>query len=83
MPQTVDRFTGCLLGGAVGDALGEPIEFMSLDHIRAQFGCDGVDDYVRTMGRITDDTQMTMYTAEGLLRAQVRAASKASAIRRR
>ena len=31
------RFVGCLLGGAVGDALGAPIEFQSIDQIRADF----------------------------------------------
>ena len=29
---------GCFLGGAVGDALGAPIEFMTLDHIRDKYG---------------------------------------------
>ncbi len=30
-----NKFTGCLVGGAVGDALGWPVEFMSLAEIRA------------------------------------------------
>lgn len=71
-----DRLRGCLLAGAVGDALGAPVEFMSLGDIRQQFGTDGIADYVPAYGRIgaiTDDTQMTLFTAEGLLRAYVRA----------
>jgi ADP-ribosyl-[dinitrogen reductase] hydrolase len=32
--ETKDRFTGCLLAGAVGDALGLPVEFLSIDEIR-------------------------------------------------
>lgn len=29
---------GCLLGGAVGDALGAPVEFLAWEQIRQQFG---------------------------------------------
>ncbi len=69
------RFLGCMLGGAVGDALGAPIEFMHLEEIRGRFGRQGIKDYLRAYGRvgaITDDTQMTLFTAEGLLRGWVR-----------
>ena len=64
-----DRITGCLLGGAIGDALGAGIEFDSLSTIRRR-GPQGVTGYVPVyggVGRITDDTQMTLFTAEGLL----------------
>jgi ADP-ribosylglycohydrolase len=67
------RYRGCLLGGAVGDALGAGIEFLSLDDIRDEHGPAGVTGYVPSYGRrgaITDDTQMTLFTAEGLLRDQ-------------
>jgi ADP-ribosylglycohydrolase len=73
MTTTPDRYRGCLLGGAVGDALGAGIEFMSLHEIRRQYGPAGVTGYVPCYGRsgaITDDTQMTLFTAEGLLRAR-------------
>jgi ADP-ribosylglycohydrolase len=69
------RVRGCLLGGAVGDALGAGIEFDSLKAIRAEHGPDGVTDFVPAFGRrgtVTDDTQMTLFTTEGLIRAQVR-----------
>ncbi len=69
--EIVDKFTGCLLGGAVGDALGWPVEFLSMAEIRRKFGPDGIQDFVETaggVGAITDDTQMTLFTAEGLLR---------------
>ena len=75
----VTRFRGCLLGGAVGDALGAPVEFMSLEEIRRRFGPRGVTSLeggAWPAGSITDDTQMTLFTAEGLLRAQVRGALK-------
>jgi ADP-ribosylglycohydrolase len=70
-----DRFLGCLLGGAVGDALGAAVEFKSRAAILETFGPDGITDYAPIyggLGRITDDTQMTLFTAEGLLRAWVR-----------
>jgi ADP-ribosylglycohydrolase len=64
------RVRGCLLAGAVGDALGAGVEFLALDEIRRRFGPDGISGYVPAYGRlgaITDDTQMTLFTAEGLL----------------
>ena len=73
--STHDRLRGSLLAGAIGDALGAPVEFMDVADIHRQFGPDGISDYAPYMGRlgaITDDTQMTLFTAEGLLRAYVR-----------
>ena len=70
-----DRIAGCLLGGAIGDALGAGIEFDSLAEIQRVHGPDGVTDYVDAYGRrgaITDDTQMTLFTVEGMIRASVR-----------
>jgi ADP-ribosylglycohydrolase len=69
------RHAGCLLGGAIGDALGAPVEFLSLQQIRETFGPLGIRHYAPAWGRlaaITDDTQMMLFTAEGLLRAWVR-----------
>lgn len=71
-PLLASRYRGCLLGGAVGDALGAPVEFMDIAAIRKQFGTAGIRDfvpYVGNLGAITDDTQMTLFLAEGLLRA--------------
>ncbi|MEV6035913.1 ADP-ribosylglycohydrolase family protein [Nonomuraea sp. NPDC052116] len=69
-----DRVRGCLLGGAIGDALGSPIEFQSWREIRREHGAEGITGYVTTWrgrsGLITDDTQMTLFTVEGLLRAR-------------
>ena len=36
--QMRSRYQGCLLGGAVGDALGYPVEFMEEDAIRSRYG---------------------------------------------
>ncbi|MEI6514044.1 MAG: ADP-ribosylglycohydrolase family protein [bacterium] len=70
----IERIAGCLLGGAVGDALGAPVEFMSLSEIRAKFGNEGIEHYALAYGRIgaiTDDTQMTLFTLEGMLKAYI------------
>lgn len=74
-PTGEQRALGCLLGGAVGDALGAPVEFWSLARIRSRCGVAGVREYLPAYGRlgaITDDTQMTLFTAEGLIRADNR-----------
>ncbi|GAA4914056.1 ADP-ribosylglycohydrolase [Stackebrandtia albiflava] len=65
------RVTGCLLAGAVGDALGGPVEFSTLFGLRRQYGDAGITDLERTAS-ITDDTQMTLFTVEGLIRHRVR-----------
>ena len=73
--NTTDQFVGCLLGGAVGDALGAAVEFMTLDDIRQHFGAGGIREYAPAYGKrgaITDDTQMSLFTAEGLILARVR-----------
>ncbi|MCW2973435.1 MAG: hypothetical protein JWN72_1708 [Thermoleophilia bacterium] len=65
----MDPITACLLGGAVGDALGEPIEFLKTDEIRARFGPAGITGPVDpTNLPCSDDTQMTLFTAEGIIR---------------
>ncbi len=68
----LNYYSGCLLGGAVGDALGWPIEFNDMDYVIQKYGANGIQDMVPGEGNlfeITDDTQMTLFTAEGLLRA--------------
>lgn len=66
------QVTGCLLGGEVGDAHGAAVEFLPLATIRAQFGPRGIQGQAPAYGRlgaITDDTQLTLFTAEELIRA--------------
>ncbi|MFF7259037.1 ADP-ribosylglycohydrolase family protein [Streptomyces sp. NPDC008159] len=74
------RVRGCLLGGAVGDALGYPVEFASLAVIRSTYGDRGVTGLVPdvdgAVGRVSDDTQMTLFTVEGLRQAHERARRK-------
>lgn len=74
-PDLRSRFRGCLLGGAAGDALGSAIEFHSRTEIVKRFGAGGIRNYVPAYGlpcAITDDTQMTLFTAEGLIRGLMR-----------
>ena len=80
MDLYVDRTMGCLVGGAVGDALGYPVEFLTLREIEQRFGSDGICDYV-VDGRsgkalVSDDTQMTLFTAAGLLMGLTRGAMR-------
>ena len=66
-----DRILGCLIGGAAGDALGYPVEFFSEQTLRERCGDGGIRQYipdpVSGTARISDDTQMTLFTANGLL----------------
>ncbi|MBD3108673.1 ADP-ribosylglycohydrolase family protein [Bacillus sp. AGMB 02131] len=66
---SLHAFSGCLVGGAAGDALGYAVEFMSLDTIQSKYGENGITQYQLHHGqaRISDDTQMTLFTANGLL----------------
>ena len=65
-----DRIRGSLVGGAVGDALGYPVEFMSYAGIVRKYGDNGIVRYELDMNSgkalISDDTQMTLFTACGL-----------------
>jgi ADP-ribosylglycohydrolase len=67
---------GSMLASAIGDALGAPVEFWSLAEIRSRCGPVGVTAFLPAYGRaggaITDDTQMALFTAEGMIRALVR-----------
>ncbi|MFB9661468.1 ADP-ribosylglycohydrolase family protein [Glycomyces mayteni] len=62
-----DRVLGCLVGGAVGDALGYQVEFDAWRFIEEEFGPEGVTEM--RYNRVSDDTQMTLFTVEGLLLA--------------
>lgn len=67
--RNLNSFYGCLLGGAVGDALGYTVEFWSEEQIHSHYGEQGITEYslVDGVAQISDDTQMTLYTANGLL----------------
>ena len=77
------QLLACLVGGAVGDSLGCDLEFMRLEDIQARFP-EGVEDlgsdFHKVRGAITDDTQMTLFTAEGIIRAKAEAAASGSGL---
>lgn len=64
-----DKFRGCLIGGAVGDALGYAVEFHSESNIFELYGKSGISEYALNNGVavVSDDTQMSMFTATALL----------------
>lgn len=66
----LDVIRGSLFGGAIGDALGYPVEFLKREEILKQFGDNGICEYVlndKGVAEISDDTQMTLFTATGIL----------------
>lgn len=67
-----ERALACVLGGAVGDAFGYEVEFDELPKIRQRFGDKGIGAPVVHHGKyvVSDDTQMTLFTLEGMLRAE-------------
>ena len=78
--KTKDRVRGSIIGGAIGDALGYPVEFIySYEEIQKRYGENGItrlDTYQwwteTNTGKavISDDTQMTLFTAMGILNAK-------------
>jgi poly(ADP-ribose) glycohydrolase ARH3 len=67
-PSMADRFRGCILGQAVGDALGAPFETMPADAIYYGFGSARKILAAPPVDRLeyTDDTQMMIGVAETL-----------------
>lgn len=68
--KDINKYRGCLLGGAAGDALGFPVEFLQDEQIFKKYGENGITEYelYNDVAEISDDTQMTLFTANGLLR---------------
>lgn len=68
-----NKIAGCLLGGAAGDALGYAVEFDDEQTIFSKYGEAGIQkfdlDFESGEAIISDDTQMTLFTAEGILLA--------------
>lgn len=68
--RLLDQIRGSLFGGAIGDALGYAVEFDREPEIFGHFGKDGITEYELKGGKalISDDTQMTLFTADGILK---------------
>ena len=45
-PIILDKVRGCMLGGAVGDALGYPVMNLNIDDIRKEHGENGISEYL-------------------------------------
>ena len=68
--RVTDSIRGCLMAGATGDALGYEVEFMSRRAILSRFGEQGITKFTldnKGKALISDDTQMTLFTANGML----------------
>lgn len=67
--RDIDRYRGCLIGGTVGDALGYVVEFLNDSDMFSRYGENGITEYTLKNGiaEISDDTQMTLFTATRLL----------------
>jgi ADP-ribosylglycohydrolase len=61
--------SGSLFGLAYGDALGKPTEFLDLAAITARYGPGGPRELEGDPALVTDDTQMALAVAEGLVAA--------------
>ncbi len=80
----IDKSRACLILGALGDALGAPVEFMKYDEITTKYGdtpslikgIQRLDVAYGKKGAITDDTQMSLFTADGLVSALKRGADR-------
>jgi ADP-ribosylglycohydrolase len=69
-PALTSRIHGCLLGGALGDSLGYAVGTDSMADIRRRFGERGVTGLDALSGSgFSDETQLTLYTVDGLVEA--------------
>lgn len=69
MKDIDNKIRGCIFGGAIGDALGYPIEFCSEREIVNKYNsADCLDLVLNNKGKavFSDDTQMTLFTAAAL-----------------
>ncbi len=63
----LDRFRGCLLGLAVGDAIGTTVEFMPRGSFKPVTGMVGGGPFRLKPGEWTDDTSMALCLATSLV----------------
>jgi ADP-ribosylglycohydrolase len=69
-PAEADRFLGCLLGLAVGDAVGTTLEFKAPGSFKPIDDMVGGGPFSLEPGQWTDDTSMALCLAESLIECQ-------------
>jgi ADP-ribosyl-[dinitrogen reductase] hydrolase len=69
VPTTEQRLAGCLLGTALGDALGLACEGMSAAAIARRFGRPDRFRLLGQQGFVSDDTEQSALIAQSLIRA--------------
>lgn len=74
MNNKKDKICGSLIGGAIGDALGYQIEF------KRNIKDKEITSFKNGTGIISDDTQMTLFTANALLFRETRGAMRGIAL---
>ncbi len=67
MAGRLDKFLGCMYGLALGDTLGFQVEFLPLNEIRRKYGDSGITDILGQQPIFSDDTQMSLATAQALI----------------
>ncbi|MEW5771415.1 MAG: ADP-ribosylglycohydrolase family protein [Pseudomonadota bacterium] len=82
--ERLSRRLACLLGGALGDGFGHPIEFDKLPAIQRRFGPEGQREpqFEQEQLLVTDDTQLSLFTLEGLTRGMLNGAADDDALLR-
>ena len=72
----IDKIVGTMMGLAVGDALGVPVEFMTKESIQAKYGVletmVGGGTWGQKAGTVSDDTAMALAVAEGIIKDPVK-----------
>ncbi len=72
-----DRIAGCLIGGAIGDAMGMPFEEIPKSKIEKIYGRDPVESFIDgeeykmrhaiEAGSVTDDTELVLATTQSIV----------------
>ena len=73
-PVLAERITGSVMGAAIGDALGLPVEGLSAADIRERFGADGLTGFAEASGRIgtlSGEAQIMICVAAGLASVEI------------
>lgn len=74
MIQRKSAYRGCLLGLAIGDAMGYPVDTKNISQIRADYGPNGILGYdlVNGYADVTSHTQLAAFSGNGLLLGMTR-----------